>query len=90
MPTANVNGIELFYELGGTGEVPLVLVHGSWDSHQTWGLVLPELADAFRVLTYDRRGHSRSEHPAGHIPHLTHPDAYIEATVDFIHEDPKR
>ena len=65
MPTANVNGIGLFYELSGTGDVPLVLVHGSWDSARTWGLVLPDLADSFRVLTYDRRGHSQSEHPAG-------------------------
>jgi pimeloyl-ACP methyl ester carboxylesterase len=33
MATAKVNGVRLFYELNGTGEVPLVLVHGSWDSH---------------------------------------------------------
>jgi pimeloyl-ACP methyl ester carboxylesterase len=33
-----VNGVRLFYELNGTGEVPLVLVHGSWDSHDDWNL----------------------------------------------------
>jgi pimeloyl-ACP methyl ester carboxylesterase len=46
-------------------KVPLVLVHGSWDSHNDWGLVVPRLADSFRVLTYDRRGHSKSERPTG-------------------------
>jgi hypothetical protein len=30
MATGNVNGVRLFYELSGTGEIPLVLVHGSW------------------------------------------------------------
>jgi pimeloyl-ACP methyl ester carboxylesterase len=65
MATAKVNGVRLFYELTGTGAVPLVLVHGSWDSHHDWDLVVPRLADAFRVLTYDRRGHSQSERPTG-------------------------
>ena len=65
MATAKVNGVRLFYELTGTGAVPLVMVHGSWDSHQDWDLVVPRLTDAFRVLTYDRRGHSQSERPTG-------------------------
>ncbi|MGE0824839.1 MAG: alpha/beta fold hydrolase [Candidatus Binatia bacterium] len=65
MATAKVNGIRLFYELTGTGEVPLVLVHGSWDSHHDWDLVVPRLTNSFRVLTYDRRGHSQSERPIG-------------------------
>lgn len=63
MATAEVNGVRLFYELQGTGAVPLVLVHGSWDSHHDWDLVVPRLAEEFRVLTYDRRGHSQSERP---------------------------
>jgi len=65
MTTATVNGVRLFYELGGTGDVPLVLVHGSWDSHHDWDLTVPHLTGSFRVLTYDRRGHSASERPPG-------------------------
>ena len=65
MTTANVNGLRLRYELRGAGEVPLVLVHGSWGSHRNWDLVVPGLAESFRVLTYDRRGHAESELPSG-------------------------
>jgi pimeloyl-ACP methyl ester carboxylesterase len=37
-----------------------VLVHGSWGDHHSWDAVEPALSRTFRVLTYDRRGHSRS------------------------------
>lgn len=62
-PAATVNGVRLFYQLGGNGDVPLVLVHGSWGSHHGWDLVAPGLGKSFRVLAYDRRGHSQSERP---------------------------
>ena len=90
MATATVNGVRLFYEVSGTGPVPLVLVHGSWSSHETWALVAPELAESFRVVTYDRRGHSASERPdaqgsvhddvadlAALIEHLGLPPAWV-------------
>jgi pimeloyl-ACP methyl ester carboxylesterase len=62
VPKANVNGIGLYYELEGSGE-PLALVHGSWGDATNWRFVVPGLAESFRVLAYDRRGHSRSERP---------------------------
>jgi len=64
MPEQRVNEATLFYELIGSGD-PLVLVHGSWVDHKDWQLVVPHLARSFRVLTYDRRGHSLSERPLG-------------------------
>src|SRR3954470_22236400 len=64
MSTARVNGVELHYELSGSGE-PLVLVHGSWGDHHNWDPVVSPLAESFRVLAYDRRGHSASERPTG-------------------------
>jgi pimeloyl-ACP methyl ester carboxylesterase len=65
MPTATVNGVDLYYELDGDGPVPaggvpLVLVHGSWVDHHVWDSVVPLLTGSLVVLTYDRRGHSRS------------------------------
>lgn len=64
MSAARINGVELHFGLHGSGE-PLVLVHGSWGDHHNWDPVVSALAESFRVLVYDRRGHSASERPAG-------------------------
>jgi pimeloyl-ACP methyl ester carboxylesterase len=64
MPSAPVNGVEIHHELAGSGE-PLVLVHGSWGDHTSWRFVAPSFSEHFKVLTYDRRGHSKSERPPG-------------------------
>lgn len=62
MTGLSANGVRLYYEEHGTGE-PLALVHGSWTDATSWRFVVPGLAEAFGVLVYDRRGHSRSERP---------------------------
>ena len=59
-----VNGVKLSYEMSGAG-APMVFVHGSWGDHHNWDPVAPHLSESFTVVTYDRRGHSRSERPAG-------------------------
>ena len=64
MAMATVNGVALHHEIHGAGD-PLALVHGSWGDASRWDLVVPDLARTFRVLAYDRRGHSRSERVAG-------------------------
>ena len=61
MPTDKINGINLYWELTGQVGEPLVLIHGSWGDHHNWGRVVEGLSKTFRVLTYDRRGHSQSE-----------------------------
>jgi pimeloyl-ACP methyl ester carboxylesterase len=63
MPYVHVNDVRLFYEETGAGE-PLVLVHGSWSDHHNFDAVVPALARTFRVVAYDRRGHSLSERPS--------------------------
>ena len=64
MADVAVNGTRLYYELQGEGPA-LALVHGSWGDATSWQLLLPHLPDSYRVLIYDRRGHSRSEAPPG-------------------------
>ena len=64
MPINSVNGVQLFLEQTGERGAPLVLVHGSWGDHHNWDAVVPALSKSFRVVTYDRRGHSRSERPS--------------------------
>jgi len=65
MPTSRINGTGIYWEIQGEDGDPIVLVHGSWGDHRVWAPVVPALSRSFRVLTYDRRGHSRSERPAG-------------------------
>ena len=60
MPFQKINNMQLYVESTGSGE-PLVLVHGSWVDHTNWAAVTPMLNQAFRVTTFDRRGHSQSE-----------------------------
>jgi pimeloyl-ACP methyl ester carboxylesterase len=49
----------LHREETGSGE-PLVLVHGAWADGRHWTRLARELANDFRVVAYDRRGHGRS------------------------------
>lgn len=43
------------------GEGPtVVLVHGGWTDHRTWAFFVAHLSDLYRVVRYDRRGHSRT------------------------------
>jgi len=61
MPFVSANAVSLYYELRGESGDPMVLVHGSWGDHANWDAVVPGLSESFRVITYDRRGHSKSE-----------------------------
>jgi len=56
----DVHGLRLLAEESGSGDL-LVLVHGSWDDRRVWALIEDDLARSFRVVSYDRRGHSGSE-----------------------------
>jgi pimeloyl-ACP methyl ester carboxylesterase len=62
MATITVNEVALYYTAGGTGP-NLILVHGSWGDADNWKPVAPLLAKHCTVISYDRRGHSRSERP---------------------------
>jgi pimeloyl-ACP methyl ester carboxylesterase len=64
MPHMSINDVELYYEAQGSGP-PLVLVHGSWDNLAVWQQVAERLAERYRVISYDRRGHTRSGCPSG-------------------------
>lgn len=59
-----VDGVELAgVEWGDPAAPPLVLIHGASDTHRAWEQVAAILADEFRVITYDVRGHGRSGAP---------------------------
>jgi pimeloyl-ACP methyl ester carboxylesterase len=60
MAEATVNGTAIYYELRGRTGEPIVLIHGSWTDHHQWDATANLLSTRFRVLTFDRRGHSLS------------------------------
>ncbi|MFC1531926.1 alpha/beta fold hydrolase [Thermodesulfobacteriota bacterium] len=55
-----VNEIEINYELSGEGTC-LVLIHGFSDNLTMWYNQVPVFDKQFRVLTYDVRGHGKTE-----------------------------
>ncbi|MCH7838560.1 MAG: alpha/beta fold hydrolase [Chloroflexi bacterium] len=62
MPTAKLNGIDIYYEERGQGPA-LVLTHGLGDCAELWSPLAEALADGYRVVSWDMRGHYRSEAP---------------------------
>ena len=64
MPKIETNGIELYYEIHGTGK-PLVLISGLGYSSWQWHRMIPFLAEHFQVITFDNRGVGQSDKPAG-------------------------
>ncbi|MCY4386772.1 MAG: alpha/beta fold hydrolase [Desulfurellaceae bacterium] len=62
MPSARVNGVNLAYELHGTGD-PLVLIHGAQSDRSIFANLLPDFVDQFQVLVFDQRGSGQSEKP---------------------------
>ncbi|MFC9894908.1 alpha/beta fold hydrolase [Nocardia sp. NPDC127579] len=61
VPTAG-GGLAVF-EWGEPDAEPLLLVHGLSDTHSVWAEVATLLADSFRVVAFDVRGHGRSGTP---------------------------
>jgi len=55
-------GIETYYELSGKGTC-VVLIHGLGDNLTMWYNQVPVFAEQFQVLTYDVRGHGKTEAP---------------------------
>ena len=63
MPTATVNGVRLFYEDVGEGPA-IILLHGFTGSHKDWAAQIPILAEKYRVIAIDQRGHGQSTAPS--------------------------
>ena len=73
MPTAQINGIELYYETHGEGPA-LVLAHGAGGNHLSWWQQVPILSQHFRCVTFDHRGFGSSRD----LPNGPGADAFVE------------
>ena len=58
--TVPVNGLEMYYEIHGTGQ-PLVLLHGAFSAIGTsFGQLLPGLAEGRQVVAFELQAHGRT------------------------------
>ncbi|MBI4639439.1 MAG: alpha/beta fold hydrolase [Candidatus Tectomicrobia bacterium] len=79
MPKAHANGIDLYYEITGSG-FPVVLVHEFSGNMRNWDPQIPALSRSYQVIRYDCRGYGRSSVPPD-------PLAYSQdASVEDLHQ----
>ncbi len=75
MPALNINGTNLYYELHGSEDAPVVaLLNGVLMNTAGWGYQTPVLARRYRVLLHDCRGQGQSDHLAGPYSMRQHAD----------------
>ncbi|ODU04514.1 MAG: alpha/beta hydrolase [Pseudonocardia sp. SCN 72-86] len=73
MPTLDRDGTSLHYESHGDG-VPVLFSHGYGGTAEMWDRQVEALAGRCRLITWEMRGHARSDSP-------TDPAAYSEAAA---------
>src|ERR1700726_3123749 len=74
--TETLNGVQLYFEVHGTGE-PLLLLHGFSGSSQDWMASATEWGTQFQLIVPDLRGHGRSSS-------LSKPFRHEEASTDML------
>jgi pimeloyl-ACP methyl ester carboxylesterase len=77
MPQLDRDGVTIYYEITaasdpGRGRLPILLTHGYSATAEMWAANLSALARDQMVITWDMRGHGRSDSPRD-------PDLYSEA-----------
>ncbi len=64
MPKVHANGINIYYEVTGTGK-PLLLIAGLGYGLWLWHKMVPGLAKRFQVIAFDNRGAGQTDMPDG-------------------------
>jgi pimeloyl-ACP methyl ester carboxylesterase len=62
MPKLDRDGVQIHYEVAGRGP-PVLLTHGFSATGEMWKGQVEALRDRFTVVTWDMRGHGRSDYP---------------------------
>ena len=60
MPYLRANNCDFYYQKTGSGH-PLVFIHGETHSYELFGNQVPVFSKGYGCLTYDRRGHGKSQ-----------------------------
>ncbi len=64
MATIDRDGVKIYYDIQGPeGALPILLTHGHAAATQMWAAQVEALKKQFRVITWDLRGHGRSDSP---------------------------
>ena len=56
---AEVNGMQMYYEVSGTGN-PLIVLHGAYMNIPSMGSIIPKLAETHKVYAVELQGHGRT------------------------------
>jgi 3-oxoadipate enol-lactonase len=83
MDWIEVDGVSLRYDVTGTSENTIVLVHEMGGSLETWDYMVPALAKRWRVLRYDTREAGFSE-KTGHVPSIATMSDEIAGLLDAL------
>ncbi len=62
MSFAYVNGINLSYEVTGTG-FPVIFIHGFGSKQEIWKPQIRELSEKYKTITFDLRGTGKTDRP---------------------------
>ena len=62
MAFANVNGVNLYYEINGSGPT-VIQIGGAVNGHEGYALITPHMAQHFTVIDFDHRGYGQSDRP---------------------------
>ncbi|GAA0382429.1 alpha/beta fold hydrolase [Bacillus horti] len=79
MPTCQVNGVTLYYEVKGEGK-PLVFTHGHSLYHKQWEPQVEYFSQFFKTIVWDARGHGHSTLPKGKVD----PDDFSKDLVGLL------
>lgn len=64
MPFLALSNLKTYYEVTGSGP-SLLLIHGLGSSSRDWEKQVPVFETSYRVITFDLRGHGRTDKPPG-------------------------
>lgn len=62
MPTLNRNGVNIYYEIHGSGPT-LLLTHGFSATAEMWKPNIAALSQRYRLILWDMRGHGQTDSP---------------------------
>ena len=63
MPTLHRNGVNIYYEIHGSGPT-LLLTHGFSATTEMWRPNIAGLSQRYRLILWDMRGHGQSDSPS--------------------------